>query len=54
MIMIDQNRFARDDLALLTPALMGVAYRAAEAAGVSGTALMEAAGGAVAVAIWER
>ncbi len=48
------TRFEHNDLALLTPAQMGEADRAAEAAGISGTTLMETAGAAVAVAIGER
>jgi NAD(P)H-hydrate epimerase len=43
-----------DDLALLTPVQMGAADRAAQTAGASGEAMMEAAGGAVAVAIGGR
>jgi NAD(P)H-hydrate epimerase len=47
-------RRQHDDLALLTPVQMGKADRASEAAGASGNAMMEAAGGAVAVAIGGR
>ncbi len=49
-----KNALRHDDLALLTPVQMGAADRAAEAAGASGNAMMEAAGGAVAVAIGGR
>jgi len=49
-----RHAFLHDDLALLTPAEMGLADRAAEAAGASGNAMMEAAGGAVAVAMGGR
>ena len=51
MDMISKYRLKRSDLALLTPAQMGDADRAA---GIRGADLMEAAGGAVAAAIGAR
>ena len=45
------NTSQRHSVALLTPAQMGTANRAAEVAGIGGIAMMEAAGAAVAVAV---
>jgi NAD(P)H-hydrate epimerase len=51
---MNQLSFERGRLALLPPKEMGEADHAAEAVGVSGAVMMEAAGGSVAVAIGER
>ena len=48
------TKFQHGHLALLTPSQMDDADHAAVVAGVSGAAMMEAAGGAVAVAVGER
>ncbi len=48
--MTRHKTLAHSDLVLPTPAQMGEADRAAEAAGASGPALMEAAGGSMAAA----
>ncbi|MGY2736883.1 NAD(P)H-hydrate dehydratase [Sphingomonas sp. UYP23] len=49
-----EDTWQRDSVVLLTPAQMGAADRAGQAAGISGRSMMEAAGAAVAVAVGGR